>query len=203
MRLAPTNLLAALALVGAGLTDGSAQTALWVAAIAVNYLGPYLTGVAGFTVHPEHFVERHGLIIIIALGESVVAIGAGGDEIAVDWRLAGTALVVMALVAGLWWDYFTGDAEAGGAPSWPPRATSGRLARPLQLPARAARARHRVRRRWHPRGARPQRRAARPRVRRRLRRRGGWCSPGSPPSGSGGAIGPAGGAWPPSPFRWR
>ena len=43
MRLAPTNLLAALALVGAGLTDGSAQTALWVAAIAVNYLGPYLT----------------------------------------------------------------------------------------------------------------------------------------------------------------
>jgi low temperature requirement protein LtrA len=43
----------------------------------------------------------------------VVAIGAGGDEIAVDWRLAGTALVVMALVAGLWWDYFTGDAEAG------------------------------------------------------------------------------------------
>jgi low temperature requirement protein LtrA len=113
MRLAPTNLLAALALVGAGLSDGTTQTALWVAAIAVNYLGPYLTGVAGFTVHPEHFVERHGLIIIIALGESVVAIGAGGEEIAVDWRLAGTALVVMALVAGLWWDYFTDDAEAG------------------------------------------------------------------------------------------
>jgi low temperature requirement protein LtrA len=113
MRLAPTNLLAALLLIAAGPADGSTQTGLWIAAIAVNYLGPYLTGVEGFTVHPGHFVERHGLIIIIALGESVVAIGAAGDDIAVDWSLAGTALLVMTLIAALWWDYFTGDAEAG------------------------------------------------------------------------------------------
>jgi low temperature requirement protein LtrA len=112
VRLCATNIPAALALVAAGLADGTGQTLLWVAAIAINYAGPYLTGVAGFTVHPGHFVERHGLVVIIALGESVVAIGAGGDEIAVDWPLAGTALVVMALIAGLWWDYFTGDAEA-------------------------------------------------------------------------------------------
>ena len=113
LRLAPTNLCAALLLVAAGLSDGTAQTALWVAAIAVNYAGPYITGVAGFTVHPGHFVERHGLIVIIALGESIVAIGAGRGEITVDWALAGTSLAVMALVAGLWWDYFTHDAEAG------------------------------------------------------------------------------------------
>jgi low temperature requirement protein LtrA len=113
LRLAPTNLAAALLLVGAGLADGTTQTGLWVAAIAVSYLGPYLTGVAGFTVHPGHFAERHGLIVIVALGESVVAIGAAGDDIVVDWSLAGTALVVIALLAGLWWDYFTGDAEAG------------------------------------------------------------------------------------------
>jgi low temperature requirement protein LtrA len=112
LRLAPTNLLAALFLLGAGLTDGTGQTVLWVAAIAVNYSGPYVTGVAGFTVHPGHFVERHGLVVIIALGESVVAIGAAGDDITVDWPLAGTALVVMALIAGLWWNYFTRDAEA-------------------------------------------------------------------------------------------
>jgi len=65
LRLAPTNLGAALLLVGAGLSDGTAQTALWIAAIAVSYAGPYVTGVAGFTVHPAHFVERHGLIVII------------------------------------------------------------------------------------------------------------------------------------------
>jgi low temperature requirement protein LtrA len=112
LRLAPTNLAAALLLVGAGAAEGTAQTVLWVAAIAVNYAGPYLTGVEGFTVHPGHFAERHGLIVIVALGESVVAIGAAGDDITVDWSLAGTALVVMALVAGLWWDYFTDDAEA-------------------------------------------------------------------------------------------
>ena len=111
LRLAPTNLAAAVLLIVAGTTDGTSQTALWIAAIAVNYAGPYLTGVAGFTVSPSHFAERHGLIVIVALGESVVAIGAGGD-ITVDWSLAGTALAVMALVAGLWWDYFTDDAEA-------------------------------------------------------------------------------------------
>ena len=49
--------------------------------------------------------------MIVALGESVVAIGAGGD-ITVDSSLAGTPLAVLALVAGLWWDYFTDDAEA-------------------------------------------------------------------------------------------
>jgi low temperature requirement protein LtrA len=113
MRLAPTNLLAGFLLLGAGLSDGTPQTVLWIAAIAVNYAGPYLTGVAGFTVHPGHFVERHGLVVIIALGESVVAIGAVGDDITVDWGLAGTALLVMALIAGLWWDYFAHDAEAG------------------------------------------------------------------------------------------
>jgi low temperature requirement protein LtrA len=113
LRLAPTNLLAAVLLIGAGFADGTGQTALWVVAIAVNYAGPYLTGVAGFTVHPGHFVERHGLVVIIALGESVVAIGAGGDEITIDWPLASTALVVMVLIAGLWWSYFTHDAEAG------------------------------------------------------------------------------------------
>ncbi|HEU0171661.1 MAG TPA: low temperature requirement protein A [Acidimicrobiales bacterium] len=113
LRLAPSNLGAAVLLVGAGLSDGATQTALWVAAVVVSYAGPYVTGVAGFTVHPGHFVERHGLIVIIALGESIVAIGAGGEDIVVDWALAGTALAVMTLVAGLWWDYFTDDAAAG------------------------------------------------------------------------------------------
>jgi low temperature requirement protein LtrA len=111
MRLAPTNIGAALLLLAAAAADGALQGALWVAAVALTYAGPYLTGVAGFSVHPGHLAERHGLIVIIALGESVVAIGAGGDEIAVDWGLAGAALVAMALIVGLWWAYF--DQEAG------------------------------------------------------------------------------------------
>jgi low temperature requirement protein LtrA len=112
LRLAPSNLGAAVVLLVAGTTDGGVQIALWAAAIATAYIGPFITGVAGFTVHPGHFVERHGLIVLIALGESVVAIGAVGD-ITVDWSLAGTALVVMALIVGLWWAYFDHDAEEG------------------------------------------------------------------------------------------
>jgi len=115
IRLAPTNIGAALVLVVAGLVDGTARTVLWVVAVAIVYLGPYVTGVAGFTVKPAHLAERHGLIVIIALGESVVAIGAGGDDIAVDWGLAGAALVVMALIVGLWWAYFDHEAEADEA----------------------------------------------------------------------------------------
>jgi low temperature requirement protein LtrA len=112
LRLSLTNLPAALALVAAAYAHGTAQTVLWVVAVAVSYVGPYITGVAGFTVHPGHFVERHGLIVIIALGESIVAIGAGGDEITLDWSLAGVGLVVIALVIGLWWAYFDEEAAA-------------------------------------------------------------------------------------------
>jgi low temperature requirement protein LtrA len=110
LRLVPTNLGAALLLVVAGMVDGTARPLLWVAAVAISYVGPYLTGVAGFGVHPRHLAERHGLIVIIALGESVVAIGSAGD-IAVDWGLAGTALIIMGLLIGLWWVYFDHEAE--------------------------------------------------------------------------------------------
>jgi low temperature requirement protein LtrA len=130
VRLSLSNLPAAAALVAAGYADGTAQTMLWVAAVAVTYAGPYVTGVGGFTVHAGHFVERHGLIVIIALGESIVAIGAGNDEITLDWSLAGTGLAVMALVIGLWWAYFDREAEAServlAAATGPDRA---RLAR--------------------------------------------------------------------------
>jgi low temperature requirement protein LtrA len=111
LRLAPTNLGAAGLLVVAAFVDGPAQSALWIVAVALDYAGPYLTGVAGFTVHPGHFVERHGLIVLIALGESVVAIGAGQDELRVDWSLAGMALISIAMLSGLWWAYFDREAD--------------------------------------------------------------------------------------------
>lgn len=112
LALAPTNGGAALLLVAAGFTDDAFQTTLWVVAVALCYSGPYLTGVAAFTVRPSHFVERHGLIVILALGESVVAIGAGGDH-EVDWSLATAGIIAIALVSGLWWSYF--HAESGHA----------------------------------------------------------------------------------------
>jgi low temperature requirement protein LtrA len=110
LRLGLTNLAGAAALIVAGFADGPVQTGLWIATVALTYLGPYLTGVAGFTISPSHFVERHGLIVLIALGESVVAIGAG-EVHDVDWGVAAIALVAIALISGLWWSYFDVEAE--------------------------------------------------------------------------------------------
>ena len=80
-RLLPTAVAGPLLLVAAAFADGTLQTALWVLALAIDYGGPLVTGVAGYRVHPAHFAERFSLIVIIALGESIVAIGVGaGDE---------------------------------------------------------------------------------------------------------------------------
>ena len=78
LRFTPTAMLGASLLVFAGFLDGRDRIAVWVVALAIDYLGPMVIGVGrGWRVAPEHFAERHGLIILIALGESIIAIGAG------------------------------------------------------------------------------------------------------------------------------
>ena len=66
-------------LVGAAFVDGGAQYALWIVAILVDFGGPAFFGADGWTLVPAHFAERHGLIIILALGESIVALGVGAE----------------------------------------------------------------------------------------------------------------------------
>ena len=61
----------------AGFAEGGLKPLLWLAALAVSYLVPLVVGIGGWRVQPAHFVERHGLIVIIAIGESLVAIGLG------------------------------------------------------------------------------------------------------------------------------
>ncbi len=73
----------------ASFTDGALQGGLWVLALALDMGGPALFGAEGWKLEPEHFAERHGLIIIIALGESIVAIGVGAEgglTWAASWR---------------------------------------------------------------------------------------------------------------------
>ncbi len=104
LRLAPGLLGGPALLVVAGFLDGGAQVTLWVVALAVDYGVALVRGVAGLRVHAGHFVERHGLIIIIALGESIVAIGSAGLELDAGTLLAAFFAVVLA--AALWWAYF-------------------------------------------------------------------------------------------------
>ncbi|HEY8001036.1 MAG: low temperature requirement protein A [Vicinamibacteria bacterium] len=92
-------------LIVASFLDGWAQASAWALALAVDMGGPYLFGSEGWKLMPSHFAERHGLIIIIALGESIVAIGVGvTGELTFDQGLA--AVIGIAIAAALWWLYF-------------------------------------------------------------------------------------------------
>ena len=81
------------------------------AAFAVQIATPYLIPIGGFTISAAHFVERHGLVIIIALGESVVAIGVGADELHLDIGLLAVAVAGLVVAYFLYWAYFGGDEE--------------------------------------------------------------------------------------------
>jgi low temperature requirement protein LtrA len=103
LRLAPYNLGAAILILVAGFLSGPAVPALWITAALVQAVLPYLVPgrswlavAASFRVRPEHFVERHGLLVIVALGESVVAIGIG-TAVASGLQLA----TVIVLIAGM------------------------------------------------------------------------------------------------------
>jgi low temperature requirement protein LtrA len=92
-------------LVGASFLDGLAQGGLWALALALDMGAPYFFGAEGWKLVPGHFAERHGLIIIIALGESVVAVGVGAAA-ALTLGIAAAAVLGIALAAALWWIYF-------------------------------------------------------------------------------------------------
>jgi low temperature requirement protein LtrA len=106
VRLATTFLPAATLLLVAGVVDGRARTACWIAALAVDYLGLIVRGVAGWRVNASHLAERHGLIVIIALGESIVAVGVGAAGLELDAGLIVAALLGMAVAGWMWWAYF-------------------------------------------------------------------------------------------------
>jgi low temperature requirement protein LtrA len=101
----PVAAAAALLVVGAVL-GGVAQTALWLLALAVDYIGVYVSGAEWRLPSPAHFTERHGLMIIIALGESLVAIGVGLNDQAVTGAVVLVALLGVVVAVGLWWAYF-------------------------------------------------------------------------------------------------
>jgi low temperature requirement protein LtrA len=105
LKLAPGFLLGSALLIVAGLLDGGAQASVWILAILVDWSTPLFFGTDEFHLDPGHFAERHGLIVMIALGESILAIGAAaGLTLTTGQVLA--ALFGIATVAALWWAYF-------------------------------------------------------------------------------------------------
>jgi low temperature requirement protein LtrA len=110
LRVARLNLVAAAAIVVAGVTDGAVQGILWGLAVAVILVPSLRPLDPRFEIAPGHFVERHGLVVIVALGESVVAVGIGAAHHSLTAGLIAVAILGLGLSACLWWTYFgSGD----------------------------------------------------------------------------------------------
>jgi low temperature requirement protein LtrA len=106
LRAAPSSLVGAALIVVAGFAQGTARSTLWLAALLIALLVPLLAGITGWRVEPAHFVERHGLIVIIALGESLVAIGIGARETALGAGVIVAAVLALLVVTSFWLAYF-------------------------------------------------------------------------------------------------
>ncbi|HEV7496252.1 low temperature requirement protein A [Baekduia sp.] len=105
-RLARSMLPVALLLVLAGLVDGPVRTACWILAIVIEIGGLFVFGVDGWRVDAGHMAERHGLIVIIALGESIVALGAGAEGHALDVGTIVAVVLGLTVAFAMWWAYF-------------------------------------------------------------------------------------------------
>ena len=111
--------------------EGWQQTGLWTLALLADYVGTALGGFRGWRLpSPGHFSERHGLIIIIALGESIVAIGVGVAKEPITWVIIAASMLGLILSSALWWAYFDVSALLGEhALATEPAETRARLAR--------------------------------------------------------------------------
>jgi low temperature requirement protein LtrA len=105
LRLAPWTLLGASLILVAGFTDG-ARIWLWLAALVCAYLGGVVSGAAGWRVHASHFAERHGLVVIIALGEAFIAIGIGATGIGIGTGEVVAAILGILVATSFWLAYF-------------------------------------------------------------------------------------------------
>jgi low temperature requirement protein LtrA len=110
-------------LVAAAFAGAAAQIGLWALALSLDMLGPYLFGAEGWKLVPGHFAERHGLIVLIALGESIVALGVGAHAV-LDAGIVAAAVLGLVVAATLWWVYF--DVTAIVAERRLQRAAEGR-----------------------------------------------------------------------------
>jgi low temperature requirement protein LtrA len=86
--------------------DGATRDALWVVAVILDYGLVIVRGVEGWHVHARHFAERFALVLIIALGESIVAIGVGAEETALGAGEVLSAMLAIGIACAVWWAYF-------------------------------------------------------------------------------------------------
>jgi low temperature requirement protein LtrA len=106
LRIAPWSLLGAALILVAGFVDDPAKSLIWIAALAVGFLGPWFGSLEGWHLSPAHFIERHGLIVIIAIGESLIAIGVGARGTDLGTEVVVAALLGFVVATAFWLAYF-------------------------------------------------------------------------------------------------
>ncbi len=107
------NLVAVAAVFAAELgPEGLWRYVFWGLATGVVWSVPIWHGQRGLNLHPAHITERHGLVVIVALGESVVAIGIGARGLPIDADLLVAAVLGLAIGACMWWSLFVHDLPA-------------------------------------------------------------------------------------------
>jgi low temperature requirement protein LtrA len=106
LRFLPSMLAGTTLLLIASQTTGTTQTLLWFAALAGDYLGTLVAGSKWRLRSAGHFAERHGLIIIVALGESIVATGVGVAHLPISWPIIGASVLGLVVAGAMWWAYF-------------------------------------------------------------------------------------------------
>lgn len=104
--LTPYALVAPAIMVVGCFLDESVRPWVFLGALLLDMAGPYVQPSFGWKVHAEHFAERHGLIVIIALGESIVALGVGAENPKIDISVITTATLGVVVAATMWWAYF-------------------------------------------------------------------------------------------------
>ena len=106
LRMTPSSMISGVLILTGGFLEGDQRTALWIIALAIDYLGVVVGRGQGWRLSPGHFAERHGLIVIIAIGESIVALGVGATGTPLSAGVIAAAVVGMTIAAALWWTYF-------------------------------------------------------------------------------------------------
>ena len=131
LRFAPSVVAGSAILLVASQFEGWVQTGLWMLALVADYVGTALSGFSGWRLPaPGHFSERHGLIVIVALGESIVAIGVGVAKEPISLVIVIASVLGLLLASAMWWAYFDVSALLGEhALAKEPAETRARLAR--------------------------------------------------------------------------
>jgi low temperature requirement protein LtrA len=107
LRLGPGMVVSPLLILAAGFLDaGPVRAGLWIVALTVDYASPLVSGTAGWKMDAGHFAERHGLVVIIALGESLVALGLGASGQELSPGIVVAAGLGVVVVCAMWWLYF-------------------------------------------------------------------------------------------------